>query len=96
MVRGATETLLAVALVACCCSMLQVAHAAVHPYGGEYFYSVGDAFIFRGGREGMFESKSEVGDPPKHAPPQVSSTLRTGGALACSAAGRRSPGALPE
>lgn len=34
--------------------------AAVHPYNNEYFYSVGDAFIFRGGREGLFESKSEV------------------------------------
>lgn len=38
------------------------ARAAVHPYNGEYFYSVGDAFIFRGGREGMFESKSEAVD----------------------------------
>ena len=36
------------------------ADAAVHPYNTEYFYSVGDAFIFRGGREGLFESKSEV------------------------------------
>ena len=36
------------------------ADAAVHPYNNEYFYSVGDAFIFRGGREGLFESKSEV------------------------------------
>ena len=34
--------------------------AAVHPYADDYFYSVGDAFIFRGGREGLFESKSEV------------------------------------
>ena len=37
-----------------------VTDAAVHPYNNEYFYSVGDAFIFRGGREGLFESKSEV------------------------------------
>ena len=36
------------------------AEAAVHPYANEYFYSVGDAFIFRGGREGLFQSKSEV------------------------------------
>jgi hypothetical protein len=54
MARGALGLLLAAAL-------LEVARAAVHPYSGEYFYSVGDAFIFRGGREGMFESKSEVG-----------------------------------
>ena len=37
-----------------------ITDAAVHPYNNEYFYSVGDAFIFRGGREGLFESKSEV------------------------------------
>eukprot|EP00976_Prorocentrum_cordatum_P051470 1039504-Prorocentrum_minimum.AAC.4 len=45
----------------CAVALLQLAQAAVHPYMNEYFYSVGDAFIFRGGREGMWESKSEVG-----------------------------------
>lgn len=70
MARAALGLLLAAAL-------LQVARAAVHPYSGEYFYSVGDAFIFRGGREGMFESKSEVGlaaltltKPPLEATPR--------------------------
>ena len=41
-------------------ALLGAAHAAVHPYNNEYFFSVGDAFIFRGGREGLFSSKSEV------------------------------------
>ena len=40
--------------------LLGAASAAVHPYNSEYFFSVGDAFIFRGGREGLFASKSEV------------------------------------
>ena len=39
---------------------LLAAEAAVHPYNTEYMWSVGDAFIFMGGREGMFASKSEV------------------------------------
>mmetsp|Transcript_1135 Transcript_1135/g.2014 ORF Transcript_1135/g.2014 Transcript_1135/m.2014 type:complete len:521 (-) Transcript_1135:1470-3032(-) len=46
----------------CAAALLQVSYAAVHPYENEYFYSVGDAFIFRGGREGMWESKSEAVD----------------------------------
>lgn len=33
---------------------------AIHPYNNEYFYAVGDAYIFRGGREGMFASTKEV------------------------------------
>ena len=34
--------------------------AAIHPYNKEYFYAVGDAFIFRGGREGLYSSTKEV------------------------------------
>ena len=34
--------------------------AAIHPYNKEYFYAVGDAFIFRGGREGLYASTKEV------------------------------------
>jgi len=47
------------------CAVLALAStalAAVHPYQGEYFYAVSDAFIFRGGREGMIASKSEAVD----------------------------------
>jgi hypothetical protein len=51
----------ALAAAALLVALPNVADAAVHPYNNEYFYSVGDAFIFRGGREGLFESKSEVG-----------------------------------
>jgi hypothetical protein len=40
--------------------LVSSASAAVHPYHGEYFYAVGDAYIFRGGREGMFASTQEV------------------------------------
>lgn len=48
---------LCVALLA---SLVGVALAAVHPYNTAYFYAVNDAFIFRGGREGLFKSQSEV------------------------------------
>lgn len=41
-------------------SLSSVALAAVHPYNTAYFYAVNDAFIFRGGREGLFKSQSEV------------------------------------
>ena len=51
---------LALAAAVVVAALLAPAHAAVHPYNNEYFYSVGDAFIFRGGREGLFSSKSEV------------------------------------
>lgn len=34
--------------------------AAIHPYNKEYFYAVGDAFIFRGGREGLYASTKEA------------------------------------
>lgn len=50
----------ALAAAAVLAAFPRAADAAVHPYNDEYFYSVGDAFIFRGGREGLFESKSEV------------------------------------
>ena len=36
------------------------ARAAIHPYSKEFFYSVGDAYIFRGGREGLYASTPEV------------------------------------
>ena len=35
--------------------------AAIHPYNKDYFYAVADAFIFRGGREGLYASTKEVG-----------------------------------
>lgn len=45
--------------------------AAIHPYNKEYFYAVGDAFIFRGGREGLYSSTKEVcemdGLPVEHS-----------------------------
>lgn len=34
--------------------------AAVHPYNDDYFYAVADAYIFRGGREGLFASTQEA------------------------------------
>jgi len=34
--------------------------ASIHAYDAEYFYSVGDAYIFRGGREGLYASTKEV------------------------------------
>jgi hypothetical protein len=36
------------------------AHGAVHPYAGSRFAPLGDAFVFRGGREGLFRSRSEA------------------------------------
>lgn len=38
----------------------QNTQAAVHSYNSEYFYAVGDAYIFRGGREGLYSSTQEV------------------------------------
>jgi hypothetical protein len=37
-----------------------LAHAAVHPYAGGRFTPLGDAFVFRGGREGLYRSRSEA------------------------------------
>ena len=34
--------------------------AAFHDYHDDYFFAVGDAFIFRGGREGLFASSAQV------------------------------------
>ncbi len=43
-------------ILATCCQ----ARAAIHQYDGQLFYQVGDAFIFRGGREGLYASTQEV------------------------------------
>lgn len=34
--------------------------ASIHTYDNEFFYSVGDAYIYRGGREGLYASTKEV------------------------------------
>ncbi len=47
----------AVLLLGVCSSS---AFAAVHKYNDDYFYAVADAYIFRGGREGLFASSAEV------------------------------------
>jgi len=36
------------------------ASASIHSYDNDYFFSVGDAYIFRGGREGLYASTKEV------------------------------------
>ena len=41
-------------------SLLGTTLCAIHPYNKEYFYAVGDAFIFRGGREGLYASTKEA------------------------------------
>ena len=41
-------------------SLLGTTLGAIHPYNKEYFYAVGDAFIFRGGREGLYASTKEA------------------------------------
>jgi len=33
--------------------------AAIHAYEDSYFFSVNDAFIYRGGREGLFKSSED-------------------------------------
>lgn len=48
---------LAVAAVA---TLPSPATASIHSYAHDYFYSVGDAYIFRGGREGLYASTKEV------------------------------------
>ena len=47
-------------LLAAALGLLTGARAAIHPYSKEFFYSVGDAYIFRGGREGLYASTQEV------------------------------------
>ena len=41
-------------------SCTRAAYAAVHTYNDDYFYAVADAYIFRGGREGLYASTREV------------------------------------
>ena len=41
-------------------ALCTTAFAAVHDYHEDYFYAVADAYIFRGGREGLFASSAEV------------------------------------
>ncbi|KAK9846593.1 hypothetical protein WJX81_007332 [Elliptochloris bilobata] len=48
--------LLSALLLGLCSSTL----AAVHPYSQELFYSVADAYIYRGGREGLYASTKEA------------------------------------
>lgn len=54
-------------------SLLSTTLGAIHPYNKEYFYAVGDAFIFRGGREGLYASTKEASP---HSP--QSNVMRTG------------------
>ncbi len=56
---GLSSVQLALLGLACLSS---TAIAAIHPYNKEYFYAVGDAFIFRGGREGLYASTKEVSE----------------------------------
>ena len=49
---------LRVALCAALCAL--GARGAVHPYAGGRFSPLGDAFVFRAGREGLFRSRSEA------------------------------------
>lgn len=41
-------------------SLAVLAHASVHPYKGNRFFHTADAFLFRGGREGLFSSTPEA------------------------------------
>ena len=50
------RSLLAAAALLGLCSSASVCDAAVHPYADELFYSVSDAYIFRGGREGAAQA----------------------------------------
>ena len=47
-------------LLAAAALLASPAAASIHAYDKEYFYSVGDAYIFRGGREGLYASTKEV------------------------------------
>jgi hypothetical protein len=65
---------LRLALAALLCAALaahapRLANAAVHPYAGGRFTPLGDAFVFRGGREGLYRSRSEARArvPPRRA-----------------------------
>ncbi|KAK9818476.1 hypothetical protein WJX74_008461 [Apatococcus lobatus] len=47
-------------LLVAAAALCKNSQAAIHPYNKEYFYSVSDAFIFRGGREGLYASTKEA------------------------------------
>lgn len=51
------RSLLAAAALLGLCSC---AYAGVHPYADELFYSVSNAYIFRGGREGALHPRESV------------------------------------
>ena len=51
---------LLVAIAAIALLFSSPAAASIHSYDNDYFYSVGDAYIFRGGREGLYASTKEV------------------------------------
>lgn len=53
----------AAVLLVAAAALCRNSQAAIHPYNKEYFYSVSDAFIFRGGREGLYASTKEVQAP---------------------------------
>lgn len=55
----AAPLLVAVAAIALS-ALSSPASASIHSYNNDYFYSVGDAYIFRGGREGLYASTKEV------------------------------------
>ena len=52
--------LVAVAAIVALSALSLPASASIHSYNNDYFYSVGDAYIFRGGREGLYASTKEV------------------------------------
>ena len=50
--------------------------AAVHRYHGEKFFAVGDAYVFRGGREGLF-ARGNVAKNDEEAAAKVRTRART-------------------
>lgn len=54
---------------------LERAAAAVHRYHGETFFAVGDAYVFRGGREGLF-ARGNVAKNDEEAAAKVSDVTR--------------------
>ena len=61
------------------------AFAAFHDYHDDYFFAVGDAFIFRGGREGLFASSAEVRSAMTFVVPDEQSAAAFGSMLYCNA-----------
>lgn len=47
-------------ILAALAALAAPALASIHTYDNEFFYSVGDAYIYRGGREGLYASTKEV------------------------------------